>query len=135
MGQPQARVRRDGQLQDVPTSELVPGDVVALEEGDVVPADLRILVSEGLEHAEAALTGESVPVSKSPEPVAPDTVLAERTSMAYRGTTVSRGQGEALVMHTGPRTELGRLAAMVEQAAPEATPLEKRLDRLARRLL
>ena len=93
-----ARVRRDGNLTQLPAEELVPGDVVSVEAGDVVPADGRLLAAATLEIAESALTGESVPVSKGVEPVEqPDAPLGDRTDMVYMNTNVTRGTGEFVV--------------------------------------
>lgn len=135
LSRPTARVRRDGATEEVPTAALVPGDIVLLEEGEVVPADLRLISCENLECNEAALTGESMPVDKSPDPVEEETELADRRNMAYMGTAVSRGAAEAAVVAIGMETELGHIASMVEEAGEDSTPLERRLERLARRLL
>jgi P-type Ca2+ transporter type 2C len=130
-----ATVRREGRMQRVSAREIVPGDIVALEGGDVATADVRLLETAGLEVDESALTGESVPVGKGTEPVEDDRPLAERSCMLYKGTAVTRGSGTGVVTATGMRTELGRIAAMVSEAEPEATPLEKRLNVLGRRLV
>ncbi len=136
MGQMTARVRRDGEAREVPSSELVPGDVVLLGEGEMVPADLRLLEVENLQCNEAALTGESVPVSKTVDPLEdPETPLAERENMAFSGTAVARGTAEGLVVATGMDTEIGRISAMVEEAEEETTPLERRLEGLGKRLV
>ncbi len=134
LGTRRARVRRGGQAKEVPVDDLVPGDVVFQEGGDVVPADLRLIEANNLRVDEAALTGESVPVSKRIEPVESDAPLAERTSMLYRGTTVTDGSGEGVVAAIGMQTELGRIAEMAEGAEKEATPLQRRLDQLGSRL-
>ncbi|ARA92556.1 ATPase [Rhodothermaceae bacterium RA] len=130
-----ARVRRGGHVKTLPAEQLVPGDVVLLEGGDLVTADLRLVEASKLQTDESALTGESIPVGKRPEPVAEDAPLAERTSMLYKGTAVTRGSGLALVVATGMATELGRISALVAEAEDEATPLEVRLQRLGRRLI
>jgi Ca2+-transporting ATPase len=124
-------VVRDGEPREVPTREIVPGDLVRLREGDRVPADARVVSATGLEVDESALTGESVPVAKAPEPVAEGTPLAERESMVYSGTAVTRGSGLALVVATGSGTEQGSIAALTAEAAPPPTPLERRFTRLA----
>jgi Ca2+-transporting ATPase len=131
---PVARVRRDGRTVQVPADELVPGDVLLLEAGDRVPADARVLVAHGVEVAEAALTGESHPVGKRPGTVAADAVLAERSNLVYMNTVVTRGRLEALVTTTGMRTEMGRLAGLLAEEAESATPLQRQLDRLGKRL-
>jgi len=128
------RVRRGGQETEIDTAELVPGDVVVLESGDLAPADVRLFESNNLRVNESSLTGESVPVYKLTGPVEPDAVLAERTCMLYRGTTVTEGSGQGVVVGTGMRTELGRISEMAESAEKAATPLQKRLDQLGRRL-
>ncbi len=136
MGQMSARVRRDGEEREVPSSELVPGDVVLLGEGEMVPADLRLVEVENLQCNEAALTGESVPVSKTTDPLEdPETPLAERENMVFSGTAVSRGGAEGVVVATGMDTEIGRISAMVEEAEEETTPLERRLEGLGKRLI
>jgi Ca2+-transporting ATPase len=129
-----AVVVRDGEPQVVAARELVPGDLVRVREGDRVPADARVVSTIGLEVDESALTGESVPTAKGVDPVRSDTMLAERESMLYAGTAVTRGAGFALVVATGPATEQGRIADLTETAAPPPTPLEQRFGRLASRL-
>ena len=126
-----AVVVRDGEPLELPARDLVPGDLVRLREGDRVPADARIVSATGLEVDESALTGESVPVAKGGREVAVETELAERESMAYAGTAVTRGAGLGLVVSTGPRTEQGEIATMTERAVPPPTPLERRFTRLA----
>jgi Ca2+-transporting ATPase len=129
------RVRRDGQSVVIPADDLVPGDVVILEAGDVVTADIRIVSSSNLSSDESPLTGESLPVAKSCEPVAPDRLLAERSSMLYKGCIVVRGTGEGVVTATGMNTELGRITHLVEESEPERSPLERRLEHLSRDLI
>jgi len=135
MGRVTARVRRDGTEKTVPAEELVPGDVIHLQGGDVIPADLRLLEVDRLEVDESALTGESVPVAKDPAPVAADTPLAERTCMAYKGTAVTEGEATGLVVATGWTRSSEPISAMVEAAEQGETPLEQKLDRLGRRLV
>lgn len=135
LGHMEARVRRDGQTQVVPAEDLVPGDIVVVEGGDVVTADVRVLESSKLQADESALTGESVPVDKHEDPVAPEDPLAERTSMFYKGTAVTRGSGLGVVVTTGMRTEIGEISSLVESAESEATPLEDRLADLGRKLI
>lgn len=131
-----ARVRRDGQLQSIVAQDLVPGDVLLVEGGDVVGADARLLRASRLEADESSLTGESVPAPKDPAAVALDAALPDRSSMIYKGTPVTRGSGEALVVATGAATELGRISQLVSQVrTDEGTPLEKRLQELGRRLV
>ena len=111
-----ARVRRDGALAQLPAEELVPGDIVEIEAGDLVPADGRLLAAATLEVAEAALTGESLPVAKGVEPVeAADAPLGDRSDMVYMNTNVTRGTGEFVVTSTGMATEVGHISRMLER--------------------
>ena len=130
-----AKVRRNGQLKELSARQLVPGDIVILEGGDIVSADMRLLFSAKLQADESVLTGESMPVSKQIEPVDEAALLADRKNMLYKGTSITRGSGEAIVTATGMETELGRITDLVQKADDEVTPLEKRLDLLGRNLL
>lgn len=128
-----ARVRRDGRVLEVDAEELVPGDVVLLEAGDRVPADGRIHLAATLEIEEAALTGESLPVGKSPEPVVGEQVpLGDRTCMAFMNTAVTRGRGELVVTATGMDTEIGHIAHLLAVTSTDTTPLQKQLDGLSK---
>jgi calcium-translocating P-type ATPase len=127
-----ARVRRHGGWQQVPAEALVPGDVVQLRDGDKVPADVRLLECHGLRLEQAALTGESVPVSKLSAEVAADTPLAERTCMAYSGTIVAAGRGHGVVVAIGNQTELGRISTMLDSVEHLVTPLLREIARFAR---
>ena len=131
---PTATVRRDGTAVEVDATELVPGDVVELKSGDVVPADGRLLEETDLEVDEAALTGESVPASKSTAPVDVDTPVAERENVVYKGTNVTRGSAVAVVTETGMATEVGTIARELAATEETQTPLQQDLDRLGRRL-
>ena len=131
---PSARVRRDGEARIVPAEELVPGDILLLEAGDRVPADARVLQAHGAEVAEAALTGESHAVGKTCEAVDPGASLAERVGMVFMNTVITRGRIEAVVTATGMHTEMGRLAGLLAQTAESATPLQRQLDMLGKRL-
>ena len=131
---PSARVRRDGSVRLVDAGDLVPGDIMLLEAGDRVPADARVLRAHSAEVAEAALTGESQPVAKTPETVEEKSDLAERCGMVFMNTVVTRGRIEAVVVGTGMATEMGRLAGMLAAAAESATPLQVQLDALGKRL-
>jgi Ca2+-transporting ATPase len=136
MGKTKARVRRGGEDQTVPADALVPGDIVLLEAGDVVSADLRLLEANRLQCDEAALTGESVPVTKRTGTLnRKDPPLGERENMAFKGTAVTDGSGLGIVVATGMDTELGHISSLVEEAESSATPLERRLERLGRRLI
>ncbi|HEX6584824.1 MAG TPA: HAD-IC family P-type ATPase, partial [Thermoleophilaceae bacterium] len=127
-----ARVRRDGDWVELPAGELVPGDVVAVAEGERISADLRLLETQGLRTQEAALTGESTPVDKRPDPVPPSTPLAERQSLLHAGTLVAAGKGQGVAVATGPSTELGRISSLLEQVDVLETPLTRELDRVGR---
>lgn len=130
-----ARVRRDKETFVIPAEELVPGDVVILESGDIIPADLRIIESSKLQADESTLTGESVPVGKETSPLDKDTPLAERRNMLYKGTFVTRGSAEAVVVAAGMKTEIGRISQFIDETEEEETPLEKRLDALGQKLV
>lgn len=133
---PRAVVVREGAPEEVDARRLVPGDVVELEGGRVVPADGRLLGATELRTVEATLTGESLPVEKAAGPVLPpDTPLAERANMVYAGTEVATGRARAVVTATGPRTEWGRIGTLMASVRPRRTPLEGRLDLLGRRLV
>ena len=134
MAAPEVIVRRDGAETTIPATDLVPGDVLLLEGGDVVPADCRLVDERSLEVDEASLTGESVPVEKETGTVPVETPLAERTNAVYRGTNVTRGSATALVVATGMDTEMGEIATAIAGAESRQTPLQRDLDRLARRL-
>ena len=128
-----ARVRRDGQAVEIDAENLVPGDVVLVEAGNRMPADGRISVAATLEIEEAALTGESLPVGKSIEPVPGDEVpLGDRTCMAYMNTAVTRGRGELIVTSTGMDTEIGHIADLLANTETDKTPLQKQLDGLSK---
>ena len=134
MSAPEVRVRRGGVDTSVAATQLVPGDVVVLEAGNVVPADLRVVESASLRVQEAALTGESEPVDKTTGPDEGNTALADRRSMAFAGTQVVHGRGVGLVVATGMGTELGHIAALLGGVDDEATPLQRRLDRVGTQL-
>ncbi|MBK5189660.1 MAG: HAD-IC family P-type ATPase, partial [Gemmatimonadaceae bacterium] len=130
-----ARVRRNGVDVTVPSAEVVPGDVVLLEAGNIVPADLRLIEASSLRVEEAALTGESQPVDKVTYLIAErDLAVGDRRNMAYKGTTVSYGRATGVVIATGMRTELGRIAALLRDEEETRTPLQKRLARFGRAL-
>ena len=132
---PMARVRRDGRVEEIAATQLVPGDLVLLEAGDRVPADGRLLIAHNAEVAEAALTGESHAVAKvAGVIVAADAPLADRRNMAFMNTVVTRGRLEMLVTATGMATEMGRMAGMLEAPGPGPTPLQRQLDALGKRL-
>jgi Ca2+-transporting ATPase len=131
-----ARVKRDGQLAEIPAEQLVPGDIVAIEAGNIVPADGRLLRAATLEVAESALTGESVPVAKSADAVeGADTPLGDRTDMVYMNTAVTRGTGEFVVTATGMATEVGHISGMLAEEQAVTTPLTRQMDRLTGQIL
>ncbi len=130
----QATVVRSGVRKVIPASELVPGDVVLLEAGDRVPADLRIIQAVQLKVEESALTGESVPVEKAPETITREVSLGDRRNMLYSATTLATGNCLALVVATGMQTELGKITELVKAAEEEQTPLQRRLDQFGRKL-
>src|SRR5262245_671022 len=128
-----ASVVRGGTRQRVPAAEVVPGDILLIEEGDTVPADARLIHATALQTAEAALTGESLPVSKDPAPLeGVEVALGERRNMIFSGTAATYGRGRAVVTATGMQTEMGRIAGLLKEAQPEATPLQKELARVGR---
>lgn len=129
-----ANVMRDGERQSVSAAEIVPGDLILIEEGDTVPADARLIHSTALQTAEAALTGESLPVDKDIAPVAGEAGLGDRINMIYSGTAATYGRGKAVVTATGMQTEMGRIAGMLKEAPEETTPLQKELDRVGKML-
>ncbi len=131
---PQCNVVRDGQERVIDARNLVPGDIVLLEIGNRVPADLRLVEALNLKVDESVLTGESVPVSKGVQPVDPDTPLAERSSMVWMGTAVTNGRARGVVVATGMATEFGRIAHLTQSISEETTPLQKKLAVLGKQL-
>jgi len=129
---PRAMVMRDGRRHDIAAEQLVPGDIVVLQAGDLVPADLRLLKTRNLQIDEAILTGESVPVEKSADPVSRDAALGDRGSMAWSGTLVTAGVGSGVVAATGAATEIGRISALLSDVQTLATPLTRQLERFGR---
>lgn len=134
MSAPTARVVRDAEQRTVPTVELVPGDILALEEGDTIPADARVLQSIALRAAEAALTGESTPVSKDSAPLEEDAGIPDRANMVFSGTAVASGRGRAIVTVTGAATEVGSIARSLQATEEVETPLQKELERVGKLL-
>ena len=133
MAAPSARVTRNGQFVSIAAAELVPGDIVHLEAGNIVPADLRFITSANVMTQESALTGESLPVTKHARALhAPDLAVGDRLNMAYKGTLVTYGRGLAVVVATGGRTELGKIALLLHAAEDIRTPLQSRLARFGR---
>ena len=135
MSVPNVRVLRDGQLTEISARELVAGDVIQLETGNVIPADLRLLEAVNLRIQEAALTGESEPIEKQTAALSGDDLpLGDRRNMGYMGTIITQGRGLALVVATGMQTELGKIADLIQQVKQEDTPLQRRLDQLGKTL-
>ncbi len=133
MAAPDAHVIRDGRRLTIPARELVPGDIVLLEAGNVIPADVRLIETINLKVDEASLTGESMPVSKQAELVLPpDTPLGDRRNCAFMSTMVTYGRGKGVVVATGMQTEIGLIAEMIQSFEEEVTPLQRKLDDLGR---
>lgn len=135
LGRVETVVIREGQMTRLASEDLVPGDIVVLEGGDVVSADLRLLEASKIQADESALTGESLPVSKNVEVLGQETRLMDRHNMLFKGTALSSGSGKAVVVGTASNTELGHIANLVSDAEAQITPLEKRLNSLATRLV
>lgn len=131
---PDATVVRDGNKKTIDSREVVPGDVIALEEGDAVPADARLIKTNSLETNESSLTGESETVTKQVDKLPSDTPIAERTNMVFKGTSAVRGRGRAVVVETGMETEMGDIAADILGAEDEATPFQKEVNELGKRI-
>ena len=135
MAAPTVRVRREGHIREISSRELVPGDIILLEAGDLVPADSRLIDSVNLRVDESALTGESVPVEKDASFAADsDHPVGDRRNMVHLGTVVTYGRGQAIVAQTGMHTELGNIANMIQAVGQEETPLQRRLDQLGKSL-
>ncbi len=135
MAVPHVRVRRDDHLQEITARELVPGDIIILETGNTIPADARLLETANLRVQEAVLTGESEAVEKNPDPLAEENPpLGDRINSIYMGTIVTYGRGTALVTDTGMKTQLGKIANLLQSVGSEKTPLQRRLEQLARGL-
>ena len=133
---PKCTVLRDGNQEDIPTREVVPGDVVLLDAGDKVPADLRLFYTKNMSADEAALTGESVPVRKIIEPIPkPDIVPADQYCMAFSGTFITSGSGKGVVVGTGEHTELGRIAELMKETRETTTPLTRKMADFTRFLV
>jgi len=135
LGTRETLVRRDGQTLLVAAQHVVPGDIVVLEGGDVVTADLRLARASRLRADESTFTGESLPVAKHADALPGADRVDQRGNMLFKGTSLTRGSGEGVVVATGMNTELGRISELAEEAEPDTTPLEKRLDRLANVLI
>ena len=133
MTKPSAKVLREGKVLQINAEEVVPGDLILLDAGDSVPADARLIESASLRTNESALTGESAPVEKDPAVIkALEVPIGDQKNMLFMGTTITAGRGKAIVVETGMKTQLGRIAGMLEEDIPETTPLQKRLGKLGR---
>jgi Ca2+-transporting ATPase len=132
MSAAEATAVRTGERRRIPAAELVPGDVIQVEEGDAIPADARLIRSTALQVSEASLTGESVPVSKDTQPIDQEVGLGDRHNMLFSGTAATYGHGAAVVTATGMQTEMGRIAGLLHEAPIESTPLQRELDRTGR---
>jgi Ca2+-transporting ATPase len=132
LASPDATVIRSGRERDLPSRDVVPGDLVVLADGDIVPADGRLVEASNLRFDEAALTGESSPVGKHAKPIPDGVALGDRKNMVFASTAVTHGRGRAIVVATGAATEVGRIGAMVRDVRPSPTPLEENLRRVGR---
>ena len=134
MSAAQAKVIRDGSRQSIPATEVVPGDILLIEEGDTVPADARLIQEAALQTAEGSLTGESLPVPKDTLPIGEEVALGDRHNMIFSGTAATYGRGRAVVVATGMQTQMGLIAGMLKEAPAETTPLQKELHRVGKLL-
>ena len=134
MSAARANVMREGERENIAGAEIVPGDLILIEEGDTIPADARLIHCTALQTAEAALTGESLPVSKDIAAIGEEAGLGDRLNMVFSGTAATYGRGKAIVAATGMNTEMGRIAGMLEATPKETTPLQKELDRVGKLL-
>jgi Ca2+-transporting ATPase len=134
LGSVETVVMRDGNVQSLPAGQLVPGDIVILDGGDIVTADMRLIEAAKLQADESTLTGESLPVGKQTDTLAVDTLVMDRYNFVFKGTAITRGSGKGVVVGIGSSTELGRISKLVTEAEAQQTPLEKRLDALGTRL-
>ncbi len=136
MAAPHARVIRNGEIESIPAVEVVPGDIVLLESGDRVPADIRLFETHALYIEESALTGESVPVSKQDEVIPyEDIPLGDQKNMAFMGTLITRGTGTGIIVETGMNTEMGKIADLIQSTEEVETPLQRRLEQLGKILI
>lgn len=127
-----ARVRRNGEIEEIPSSEIVPGDIILLEAGDIVPADARLIWETALSADESALTGESMAVEKSTRALKTSTTLSKRTNMVFSGTNIVNGRAEAVVCVTGMGTQIGLIASSLQTVKEEITPLQRRINDISK---
>lgn len=130
-----SKVIRDGKIQDIPSENLAPGDVIILEAGDVIPGDGRLLESNQLQCDESSLTGESLPLEKNTEKLPKDTVLGDQHNMVFKGASVMNGKGKAVITGIAQNTQLGTITRLVESSIETATPLDKKLNALSKKLI
>jgi len=130
----QAKVIREGKVEVINSKDLVPGDIIKLEAGDKVPADCRLIEQNRLKVEEAALTGESLPVSKITDKITKESQIADQTNMLFSSTTVLEGTAKAIVIETGMKTEIGKITSMIRDTQKELTPLQKKLDKFGKKL-
>jgi len=136
LAEPSTSLRRGGHFQEIPVDQVVPGDLILLQDGHRVPADARLVEAFGLSVDESALTGESLPVEKTAESLADTSApLAERCNMVYSSTLISRGKGTAIVVSTGMDTEIGRIAGMARGVKEPRTPLQNMMEELTKVLI
>ena len=129
---PQSKVLRDGVKQTIASKELVPGDIIILETGDMIPSDARLIEAYNLKVDESALTGESVPVEKTTDPISQDVVIGDQTNMVFSSTVVTYGRGKAIVTSTGMKNEVGKIAGMLNASEKELTPLQVKLNEIGK---
>ncbi|MHA1297760.1 MAG: P-type ATPase, partial [Promethearchaeota archaeon] len=128
-----AKVKRDGIIKEIYVKDVVPGDIIKLEEGDKIPADARLIVGYSLSVDESILTGESKPVHKTPDIVEKEKILADRKNIVYSNTIITRGNGDAIVISTGMNTEIGKIAEKI-QKEDEPSPFQQDIDRFGKKL-
>jgi len=134
MASPDAVVYRDGKKKKIPLEEIVPGDLVSLDQGSAIPADARLVDAQSLKVDESALTGESEPVKKQVDPIEEGSELAERSNFVFKNTSIVRGRGEAIVTSTGMETEIGKVAQQLQEVEQEQTPFQKEVNKLGKQL-
>jgi Ca2+-transporting ATPase len=134
MSAPTARVLRDSQQHTIPSSDLAPGDVLLIEEGDTIPADARVIESIAMRLSESALTGESTSVGKDSAPIEEEAGIGDQSNMVFSGTAVTSGRGRAIVVATGAQTEIGKIAGTLQKTVDDPTPLQKELDNVGNML-
>ncbi|MBY8983293.1 MAG: HAD-IC family P-type ATPase, partial [Candidatus Lokiarchaeota archaeon] len=129
-----AKVKREGRIREIEVRDVVPGDIIKLDEGDKIPADARLIIKYSMYVDEAILTGESQPVEKDLKLYEEKTMLADRKNMVYSNTIITRGNGEAIVVRTGMKTEVGKIAEKIQEEEPEKSPFQKEVNRFGKQL-